>query len=145
MDDKGDTALLLLAKGKWRDQEGLQVRLAQRLRGAGADVNVRDGKGNTPLHFAAHKGGERLVKALLGLRADPQRANGEGSTPLMYAAHGGHEAICGTLLEAFAPPDAANDFGLTAEQMALRRGFKGCAALLQAYALAPKRADGGGG
>ncbi len=39
--------------------------------GAGADVNVRDGNGRTPLHVAAHRGDAASVRALLGGKADP--------------------------------------------------------------------------
>mmetsp|Transcript_84098 Transcript_84098/g.262654 ORF Transcript_84098/g.262654 Transcript_84098/m.262654 type:complete len:680 (+) Transcript_84098:3-2042(+) len=138
-DEKGDTALLLLAKGKWKDQEGVQVRLTERAQKAGGDVNFRNGQGNTPLLFAAHRGNQRMVECLLGLKADASLTNSEGNTALMYAAHGGYEVICTALLEAYAPAKAKNKFGLTAADMAQKRGFKSCAVLIQAYEMAPKK------
>jgi len=144
VDDKGETPLLLLAKGKWKDQEPQQVRLAEKACRAGADVNAQNLQGNAPLLYAAHRGNQSLVEALLQLGADTAVANNEGNTALMYAAHGGHEAICTALLEAFSPATAKNKFGLTAAETALRRGFKSCAVLIQAYEMAPKRADASG-
>jgi len=139
VDDKGDTPLLLLAKGKWKDQEGVQVRLAQKTHKAGGNLDFQNAQGNTPLLFAAHRGNGRMVEALLAMKADATKTNAEGNTALMYAAHGGHEAICTALLEAFSPVKAKNKHGLTAEEMAQRRGFRSCAVLIQAYELAPKQ------
>lgn len=138
-DERGDSPLLLLAKGKWKDQEGLQVRLAEKIHKAGGDLDLRNAQGNTALHFCAHRGNGRLAEELLRLKADATLTNSEGNTALMYAAHGGHEAVCSALLEAFAPAAARNQFGLTAEEMASRRGFRSCAILIQAYEMAPKK------
>jgi len=143
VDEKGDSALLLLARGKWKDQEGLQIRLTEKIHRAGGSVNFQNLAGNTPLLYAAHRGNQRLAESLLKLKADPALTNSEGNTPLMYAAHGGHEAVCTQLLEAFALPSLQNAFGLTAEQMATRRGSRGCAVLLQAYEMAPKQVGDG--
>lgn len=139
-DEKGDTALLLLAKGKWKDQEGVQIRLVERAHKHGANVNFQNGQGNTALLFAAHRGNQRLVEGLLALKADTSLTNSEGNTALMYAAHGGHEVICTALLEAFSPAKLKNKFGLTAAEMAQKRGFKSCSVLIQAYEMAPKKA-----
>jgi len=140
-DEKGDTPLILLAKGKWKDQEGVQARLAERACKAGANIDFQNGQGNTALLFAAHRGCKRLVECLLELKADTSLTNSEGNTALMYAAHGGHEAICTGLLEAYSPAKAKNKFGLTAAEMAQKRGFKNCAVLIQAYEMAPKRRE----
>ena len=60
-----------------------------------------------------------------------------GSTALMFAAHAGHEELCKCLLEAGAAGAAAqNVHGLTAEDMAARRGFRGLAGIIAAYAMA---------
>lgn len=66
-------------------------------------------------------------------------ANDEGNTALMYAAHGGHEKICNMLLEKYADPNLQNKYNLKAEQMAMKRGFRNIAVLIQAYVLAPKK------
>ncbi|CAE8623221.1 unnamed protein product [Polarella glacialis] len=146
LDDKGDSALVLLAKGKWKDQEGLKVRLAQKAVKAGADIDFQNVQGNTALHFAANRGESlELVESLLRLRANPSLANGEGNTALMYAAHGGHEEVCTALMEACAAVMLTNRFGLSAEAMAKGKGFKSCAALIHAYELAPKKVGEYGG
>jgi hypothetical protein len=138
-DEQGDTPLVLLAKGNWKNREGLQVRLAEKLLKAGADINYRNPQGNGALLYASHRGNGPLVEALVWQKVDVGAVNKEGNSALMYAAHGGHDQICILLLENFADPKAKNKFGLTAEQMALKRGHKGCASLLQAYIMAPKR------
>ena len=46
----------------------------------GADVNVTDEEGNTPLHFAAGYGRSGAVRALLAAKADPSTKNAQGKT-----------------------------------------------------------------
>ena len=89
----------------------------------GADINVRDRAGNTPLHLAAQEGDMNLVGALLARRADPNartpksmapagaRGGGPGrgaiageQTPLMMAARGDHEDVMRALVAAGADP-----------------------------------------
>ena len=130
----------LEVKGKWKDTQGLQVRLLRKAMKAGADVNFQNCQGNSALHFASHRGDLDVVEVLLSLKASPKLVNAEGNTALMYAAHGGYEEICTALLEAAAPVAVTNRAGLTAETMADRRNFKTCAALIHAYELAPKQA-----
>jgi hypothetical protein len=52
----------------------------------GAKVNLRPAApgsfGNTPLHWAAHKGGVATVKVLLAHGADPKAANQSNRKPL---------------------------------------------------------------
>jgi len=138
-DEQGDTPLVLAARGKWKTQEGLQMRLIAKVLKAGADVNFQNALGNTALHFASHRGKKEVAELLLQSDADPALRNAEGNTALMYAAHGGYEEICTALLEDFASPYATNEHGLTAKVMAERKGFKSCAILIQAYEMAPKK------
>ena len=127
-------------KSKWKDSQGLQSRLVNKAFKAGASIDFQNLQGNSALHFVSHRGNLELVDLLLGLKANPRLTNAEGNTPLMYAAHSGHEEVCAALLEAAAPVDVKNRGGLTAHAMAERKGFKSCAALIHAYALAPKQA-----
>lgn len=140
IDDKGDSPLLLVAKLKWKNQEGLLIRLAERLQKAGANINFQNVSGNTPLLYAAHRGNCSLVDKFLEFKADATLSNAEGNTALMYAAHGGYETICTALLENFALPDARNKFGFTAAQMAQKKGFLSCVVLCEAYEQCPKQA-----
>lgn len=141
VDERGDPPLILITKGKWKGQEGVQARLVDKVRKAGADVNLQNKQGNTALLYASHRGNFGLVEKLLSFKANVSLANSEGNTPLMYAAHGGFESMCTLLLEHFAEPATKNSFGLTAEAMAQQRGFRSCAVIIQAYEMAPKVED----
>ncbi len=69
----------------------------------GADVNLANGAGNTPLLFAcgdvevtgvkAHRSVE-AVRQLLAAGADPAVRNANGRTPLSVASKSGHHEIC---------------------------------------------------
>ena len=52
------------------------------LRGAGADVDVRNGSGDAPLHLAAQSGQADAIKAVLEADADPGASDDAGRTPL---------------------------------------------------------------
>ena len=70
------------------------------LAGGKADVNGRDGRGNTPLIEAARAGHDDVVRALLLARADARAKNDEGQTALSAAARGGHDEIVALLRQA---------------------------------------------
>jgi len=54
----------------------------------GADVNVKDGKGRTPLHIAAVMAYEEALQILIENGADVNAVDNEGNTPLMLAQRG---------------------------------------------------------
>jgi ankyrin repeat protein len=58
---------------------------------SGANVNVRDERGNTALIEAARNGHDDVVRTLLAAGADMKLKNNDGKTALMLAAQGGHE------------------------------------------------------
>jgi ankyrin repeat protein len=70
--------------------------LVQTLLEFGADVKVADGKGNTPLHIAAHYGHEAVVKTLLEAPGgcDVNMAKDNGATPLFIAARFWSFGLC---------------------------------------------------
>ena len=57
---------------------------------AGADIDARNGDGQTPLFLAAYFGHADTVRALAAAGADIQARNGVGETPLHAAALVGH-------------------------------------------------------
>lgn len=58
---------------------------------SGANVNVKDEHGNTPLIEAARNGHDDVVRTLLAAGADVKAKNDDGQTALMLAARGGHD------------------------------------------------------
>ena len=81
---------------------------------AGADVNLPEGDGATPLHWAVRWDDARAVDLLLGAGADAGAANDYGVTPLSLACINRNAAMVETLLVAGADPDAATSMGETA-------------------------------
>lgn len=68
--------------------ETLQAFMAK-----GADPNVSNINGQTPLMFAAYRNRFELVKALLSAGADPKAAAKDGRTALSIARERGHAAV----------------------------------------------------
>jgi uncharacterized protein len=60
---------------------------------AGADINCKDKKGNSPLHAAVEKGNLEIIKYLIGQKADVNAENGDGETPLGLAEQGKNKQI----------------------------------------------------
>lgn len=61
------------------------LEIVQMLLAAGADVNVQDGQGWTPLHVAARNGHREMVQALIAVGADRTIRNRDGHTALDVA------------------------------------------------------------
>ena len=90
----------------------------------GADIEARDGDGNTPLHVAVLNGHESVVTALLAAGADVRARNSYGATPLHYWGLGEHttDVIASALLEAGAHIGARDHDGSTPLHWATARG-----------------------
>ena len=71
----------------------------------GADANLRDGRGNTPMLLAVDTGQADLIPILIAGRANPNLGNGSGETPLIRAVQRRDQAIVRALLDAGADPD----------------------------------------
>jgi ankyrin repeat protein len=71
----------------------------------GADPNLRDGRGNTPLLLAVQAGQVGSIDALIASGANPNLANSSGETPLIRAVQRRDIAMVRTLLAAKANPD----------------------------------------
>lgn len=68
----------------------------------GAEVDIQDNSGSTPLHLASGMGNERILSLLLRHQGVKQMdaTNAEGLTPLRLAIRNGHVSIVKMLLDA---------------------------------------------
>ncbi|MBC6417279.1 MAG: ankyrin repeat domain-containing protein [Rhodospirillales bacterium] len=92
-----------LDKAFWQAAAAAEVT---RCLAAGADLNARIEKGNTPLHLAAVFGNAEAVAALLDAGADPNARGEGGLTPLHAAAAHGSAEVVAALLDAGADGSA---------------------------------------
>lgn len=113
---------------EWRNVvERGDVPALERLLAAGADVDARDGHGQTGLMLAARAGGADTVRALLRHRAALNHTAKYGLSALMLAALNGHLEVVRLLVEAGADrtlrgTGAPGFFGKTAADLAAERG-----------------------
>ncbi len=98
------------------------VELVRTLLDAGAQPNVKDGFGLTPLGLAALYGHHRIAVALLGRGARPDAKEDNGAVPLHHASSLGFDAIVGALLDAGADTEARDRPGHTPLINAIRNG-----------------------
>ncbi len=95
----------------------------RRLIKAGADVNVRNKFGVTPLIMALQNGHAVVVKLLLAAEADVNAAlKTNGVTPLFMASLQGHSKVVKLLLAAGADVNAKTNRGDTPLSIAKMRG-----------------------
>lgn len=105
----------------------------------GADPNLRDGKGTTPLLLAVIGGHAELVPLLIAGKANVNLGNGAGETPLILAVQRRDVEMTRTLLAAGADADQTdNAAGMSARDYARRDGRN--PALAKLLEDAPKRA-----
>jgi len=73
----------------------------------GADPNIKNNDGSTPLHYAADN--SKVVEVLLEHGADLNIRDKYGATPLHDAAENGHPEVVELLLEHGADPNIQNN------------------------------------
>ncbi|KQM62505.1 hypothetical protein ASE75_14590 [Sphingomonas sp. Leaf17] len=104
----------------------------------GADANLRDGKGNTPLILAIENGQPGMISLLIDAKANPNLGNGAGETPLIRAVQRRDIGMVRTLLAAGADPDQTDNMaGLSARDYARQDARN--PALLKTLEDAPKK------
>jgi ankyrin repeat protein len=78
-DREGQTAMFAAGEYRYRDEDGARVECVRLLAEAGANINARDNRGNTPLHKTFLTDVE---EELLKLGADVNARNDDGETPI---------------------------------------------------------------
>ncbi|OYU34643.1 ankyrin repeat domain-containing protein [Novosphingobium sp. PASSN1] len=110
-------------------ESGLHIVTARRdltwmqfLIGHGANVNVRDAKGTTPLVLAANLSFLEGVDFLITSGAKVDEPNNTGETPLIAAVHRRDLGMVRVLLKAGANPDRPDNSGRSARDYAMLEG-----------------------
>lgn len=96
----------------------------------GADVNMPQNDGTTPLHWAVYQVDQELVTTLLRNEANPNISNNFGATPLSEAVRVANVELVEALLIAGADPTLANADGQTPLMLAAWTGVAEVAELL---------------
>ena len=78
---------------------GVNVKIIESLFNHGANVNLADSAGNTPIYAASYNGHTETVNVLLKHGADANLATKAGITPIYMASQLGHAEVVNTLLE----------------------------------------------
>ena len=97
----GNTALHIATRNRESDWVGFLI-------GKGADPNIGDAKGDTPLIIAAGMGYEEAATWMLDRTAQVDLANRRGETALIIAVQQRQRRMVELLLEAGANPDKAD-------------------------------------
>ncbi len=118
-----DLDLAALIQGGDRDAALAAVR-------AGTDVNVAQGDGTTPLHWAVYKVDPELTRELLKHGANPNAKSSLGVTPLAEAAKVANTELVQLLIKAHADVNEANEDGQTPLMLVARTGVVPVADLL---------------
>lgn len=99
----------------------------------GADVNVRNKAGESPLHKAAIQGHNEIVMLLIDNKADVNAQDKDGKSPLRGAAWAGHTNVVETLLAHGGDVNVPTTSGLTPLHSAAANGRKNIVDLLLAH------------
>jgi ankyrin repeat protein len=128
-----DTALIYgIRDGKFR--------VAELLLEAGADPNLTDRRGFTPLHIAVARNDAELVQRLLDHGAAINvRTRSDGRTPLIIAAAAGFEKMVEMLLSRGADPSITDSGGKSPLERAVECHRSGAAEILKKVSSPPKR------
>ena len=115
-DREGKTAVFAAGEYRYGDGDGARVECVRLLAKAGAHVNARDNKGNTPLHETFLTDVE---EELLRLGADVNARNKDGETPIFTTVDNSAIAL---FIEHGADLTVRNNKGETVMEAAKRKG-----------------------
>lgn len=127
LDEPGTT--IINTRDVTTGQSALHIVVARRDRtwiafliAKGANVNIRDFNGVTPLVLASNMNFVEGAELLIEKGARVNDANQAGETPLITAVHNRNVALIRILLKAGADPDRADNSGRTARDYATLEG-----------------------
>lgn len=109
----------------------------------GADPNIRNKKGVTPLQIAAALGFTEGVEALIKGGANINVADQTGETPLITAVHARNVALVRLLLEKGGDPDRSDNSGRSARDYMMLIGSSNTLLKMEFEAADKKRAAAG--
>ena len=109
-----ETALHIVVKRGGSDDAQLALLLLQR----GADANLPDVEGNTPLMAAIISGNVEIVPLLLKAKSNVNLSNKSGETPLIIAVKNRNPQLARLLLDAGADPDRTDHSDKSARKYA---------------------------
>jgi ankyrin repeat protein len=84
-----------------KDNNGAPTSILGKRKSHGADIEAKDGVGDTPLHLACSWGHLAIVKALLAVGANILAATIHGRLPIDCAVIGKHSEVAKCLLQHF--------------------------------------------
>lgn len=99
MKDNSYTALHLVALNGWTEKDSY-IKITNLLIGAGANLNIPDSDGRTPLAKAVICGANKIAKLLIDAGAKLDVRDNDGYTPLHNAANYGNTKSTNLLIEA---------------------------------------------
>lgn len=100
---------------------------------SGANIEITNSTGQTPLHLAVYYCSHDGVKCLLAANANTEALDRYGSTPLHLAAMQGCRACVDLLIQAGARLDSKNYTGLTPSELAFSSRYKDLSRYLLNY------------
>ena len=119
-----------------------KIEIIRFLLGKGADPNIQDFVGESPLHLAADNSDIEITELLLLAKAEPNCSTVDGETPLHHAAFKGDRKIIKLLLSYGADPNHADiTLGRTPLHCAIHCEHIHCIKLLLSYGADPKIED----
>lgn len=98
------------------------LQIAESLIRYGADIDLQDQKGVTPLNYASAYGSLRFADLLIYYRADIDKKDFTGTTPLMSAIWAGRANVADLLIQNGANLEARDDQGFTPFLIAAQNG-----------------------
>jgi ankyrin repeat protein len=135
VNNRGLTCLHLAASFPPSGQsDSIPNNIARFLLANGADSNIADVTGATPLHTAASLGNEALVGLLIENGASPDVCDEEGETPLFYAVRDQRSSVVRKLCQYGVQTNTKNMDGETVLETALAVGDSAMVELLETLA-----------